>query len=107
MFHLEFGTNNPQPEEAREMFNRVSKQPTEETSTVYETHDTNNDQLSKAAECENRENHKNQSEEVSDDPDLIETKPSQPKYAESYNEPSKTKIQKTEQNVLQSSKRAS
>ena len=47
MFHLEFRTNNPQPEEAREMFNKVSKPHTEKTAAVNDTYDTTNTKLTR------------------------------------------------------------
>ena len=106
MFHLEFRTNNPQPEEARELFNKVSKPHKEKTAAVNDTYDTTNTKLNKANACENNDNHKEQSEELSDNPELMETKPSQPKYTETYVGASKIDKQKTEQqeNVSQSSK---
>ena len=101
MFHLEFRTNNPQPEEAREMFNKVSKPCTEETAAVGVKPEANesiqvNKNVNTTGTCDSKEPQKNKSSEVSDDLKLSRTKPLQSKYTESCDVASKTKKQNTE-----------
>ena len=104
MFHLEFQNNDQQPDEARDMFNKVSKSNAEgakpeteepyvpesqtikgmqrkeskpsigETSPEKEMSETNNNKLHKTSSYVNKEGKKNQSDKAKDDTDTSQTK---------------------------------
>ena len=114
MFHLEFQNNHQQPDEPRDMFNKMSKsyeesaaQETEkshvpkvqtkkgmhseesepcnsQTLPENKTHETNNDKLHRTSSCVSKEGHKDLSENSLDD-----TETTQPKSLE----PNKTGLQ--------------
>ena len=108
MFHLEFQNNHQQPDEPRDMFNKMSKSYEEsaaqETEKSYvpkvqtkkgmhseesepcnsqtlpenKTHETNNDKLHRTSSCVSKEGHKDLSENSLDDTETTQTKSLEP-----------------------------